>query len=164
MERPEATVRKKRSRELAMQILFLWDSHGQQDLEMAGQVLRDAGTEKRIERTALAMAIGTWEQREVADRWIERVAPEWPTNRQAQVDRNILRLGVWELTNSRTPVRVIIDQAVKLSVSFSTAQSASFINAVLDAIVKEHQALTSANPPQPETPETPGETQAEDAL
>jgi transcription antitermination protein NusB len=164
MEPKQGIIRRSRARELAMQILFLWDSHGQQDLEMAQHILADAKTEGRIERTALAMASAAWEQRETTDRWIERIAPQWPIARQTPVDRNILRLSVWETTNSRTPVLVIIDEAIKLAETYSSTQSVAFINGVLDAIVKEHQALTSAQPQQPEQSQPPAEPQAEDSL
>jgi N utilization substance protein B len=164
MEPKQGIIRRSRARELAMQVLFLWDSHGQQDPAMAQQVVRDARTESRIERAALAMASGAWEQHEVADRWIERVAPQWPIARQSPVDRNILRLGVWEATNTRTPLRVIIDEAIKLAETYSSTQSVSFVNAVLDAIIKEHQALTSAQPPQADQPQPPAQPQAEESL
>jgi len=57
------------------------------------------------------------------------------------VDRNLLRLAVWELTNTDTPPKVVIDEAIELAKEFSTEQSPAFINGVLDAVLKERQGL-----------------------
>ena len=132
------------ARELAMQILFLWDAHSTADEEMARQAARDITDIPALQEEAIRIAKGAWEQREATDRWVERVAPQWPSHRQPPVDRNLLRLSIWELTNTTTPPRVIIDEAIELAKHFSTELSASFVNGVLDAILKEHRALTAA--------------------
>jgi N utilization substance protein B len=72
---------------------------------------------------------------------MERLAPQWPPRRQPAVDRNVLRLAIWELTNTSTPPKVIIDEAIELAKAFSTEQSAAFVNGVLDAVLKEHQSV-----------------------
>lgn len=125
-----------------MQILFLWDAHAQADEEMARQVTHDASEDPVLRQQAMTMAQGAWEQRETSDRWVEKVAPQWPPHRQASVDRNLLRLAIWELTNTTKHPKIIIDEAIELAKHFSTAQSASFVNGVLDAVLKEHQAIT----------------------
>jgi N utilization substance protein B len=130
-------------RELAMQVLFAWDAAGAPEAGTAEQIIADAETEDQdIHRDALASATGAWEQREQIDARLERLAPHWPPRRQPAVDRNLLRLAVWELTNMPTPPKVVIDEAIELSKEFSTSQSAGFINGVLDAVLKEHLALT----------------------
>jgi N utilization substance protein B len=60
------------------------------------------------------------------------------------VDRNLLRLAIWEITNTVTPPKVIIDEAIELAKQFSTEQSAAFVNGVLDSVLKEHQKLTGS--------------------
>lgn len=129
-----------------MQILFLWDTQNNSDPGMARQVLADATDDESLREQALEMATAAWEHRQTADRWVERVAPQWPPHRQPAVDRNVLRMAVWELTNSSTPPKVVIDEAIELAKHFSTEQSASFVNGVMDAILKEHRALTSSAP------------------
>lgn len=133
-----------------MQVLFLWDTHGQNDLNMAQQVITDGSESEEIRSSALAMASGAWDQRDSADRWVERLAPQWPPRRQPAVDRNLLRLAIWELTNLPTPPKVVIDEAIELAKQFSTEQSAAFINGVLDTILKEHLALTGQEIPSQE--------------
>ena len=126
-----------------MQVLFAWDATGQGDAPTAQQIIADAETDnEEVRRDALASAQGTWDQREQIAARLERLAPHWPPRRQPAVDRNLLRLAVWELTNTPTPPKVVIDEAIELSKEFSTSQSAGFINGVLDAVLKEHLALT----------------------
>jgi transcription antitermination protein NusB len=74
---------------------------------------------------------------------MERLAPQWPVRRQPAVDRSLLRMSIWELTNADTPPKVVIDEAIELAKQFSTEQSPSFINGVLDAVLKEKQGLAS---------------------
>ena len=133
--------KKRKARELAMQVLFVWDAHGQADRELAEQVVRGGTPDADVREAALRMAEGTWEQHESADQWIERLAPQWPPRRQPGVDRNLLRLGVWELTHAATPPKVVIDEAIELAKEFSTEQSAAFVNGVLDAVLKERESL-----------------------
>ena len=144
--RQMAQPKKSKIRELAMQILFLWDTHNSSDVGMARQVTSDATEDVELREAALEMATAAWEHRQTADRWVERVAPQWPPYRQPAVDRNVLRMAVWELVNSSTPPKVVIDEAIELAKHFSTEQSASFVNGVMDAILKEHRTLTSATP------------------
>lgn len=126
-----------------MQVLFAWDATGAADGPTAQQIIADAEIENEdARRDALTSAQGTWDQREQIDVRLERLAPHWPPRRQPAVDRNLLRLAVWELTNTPTPPKVVIDEAIELSKEFSTSQSAGFINGVLDAVLKEHLALT----------------------
>src|SRR2546423_940432 len=133
---------KRKSRELAMQALFLWDTNGEQNLDLARQMIEEGTLDDASRRQAMEMAKGTWGQRELIDQRVERLAPQWPPRRQPGVDRNLIRLAVWELTNADTPPKVVIDEAIELAKEFSTEQSPAFINGVLDAVLKEHQAVT----------------------
>jgi N utilization substance protein B len=142
-------LQKHKARELAMQVLFLWDAHGSRDPELADRAAADAAVEDETRRNALRIAAAAWDNREQADAWVERLAPQWPPRRQPGVDRSILRLAVWELTSGETPPKVVIDEAIELAKSFSTEQSPAFVNGVLDAVLKEIRSLTSAEPVRP---------------
>jgi transcription antitermination protein NusB len=133
----------RKSRELAMQVLFLWDANGQLDLLLGWQATDVTGLDENLRMRSVSMAERVWSQRETIDSWIERIAPQWPPRRQPGVDRNILRLAVWELTSSDTPPKVVIDEAIELAKEFSTEQSPSFVNGVLDAILREKQAASA---------------------
>ena len=130
-------------RELAMQVLFLWDANANIDLNLGMQATEHGDFDEGLRMKALHMAEQTWGQREMIDAWVERVAPQWPPRRQPGVDRNIIRLAVWELTNSATPPKVVLDEAIELAKEFSTEQSPAFVNGVLDAVLREKNALTA---------------------
>ncbi len=127
-----------------MQVLYLWDAGAQRDMETARQAVSDASDDVAIREAALAMAGGAWDQVESIDKWVERLAPQWPPRRQPAVDRSLIRLAVWELTNSDTPPKVVIDEAIEMAKEFSTEQSPAFVNGVLDAVLKERQGLLAA--------------------
>jgi N utilization substance protein B len=135
-------LKKRKIREIAMQILFLWDSQDGADDLLANQVVMDGTDDAEIRRAALEMSRSTWEQRKNIDEQLERIAPQWPPRRQPAVDRNLIRLAVWEMTSTDTPPKVVIDEAIELAKQFSTEQSPAFVNGVLDAVLKEHEALT----------------------
>lgn len=130
-------------RELALQLLFLWDVHGQNDPDATTQAANDLSDDPLTRHKAIEMAEAAWKNRQVADSWVERLAPQWPPHRQPGVDRSILRLAIWELTSSSTPPKVVIDEAIELAKVFSTENSPAFVNGVLDAVLKEHKALTN---------------------
>jgi N utilization substance protein B len=138
-------LNRRKIRELAMQILFLWDTQQERTPESADRVAADATEDHETRRQAIEMAEGAWGQRETIDPWIERLAPQWPPRRQPAVDRNLIRLAVWEMTNTATPPKVIIDEAIELAKQFSTEQSAAFVNGVLDSVLKEHEKLIGEN-------------------
>jgi N utilization substance protein B len=135
-------LKKRKVRELAMQILFLWDAQDDADRALADQVVMDGSDDPEIRSAALEMATNTWEQRKAIDERVERFAPQWPPRRQPGVDRNLIRLAVWEMTSTDTPPKVVIDEAIELAKHFSTEQSPAFVNGVLDAVLKEHRSLT----------------------
>jgi N utilization substance protein B len=130
---------KRKSRELAMQVLFSWDVKGDRDAGMAQQMLEDADDESGVRVRAMQMADAAWLIRQATDEWVVRIAPQWPTNRQPGVDRALLRLAIWELTNTDTPPKVVLDEAIEMAKQFSTEQSPAFINGVLDAVLKESE-------------------------
>ena len=131
---------KHKSRQIAMQILFAWDVLGEANAEAGGHIAEGGNDDAAICRRAVEMAAAAWDKREATDQWVVRLAPQWPTRRQAGVDRALLRLAVWELTSTDTPPKVVLDEAIELAKQFSTEQSPSFINGVLDAVLREHQA------------------------
>jgi len=134
-------IKKRKVRELAMQVLFVWDTNTSSDAALAEQVIRDGSDDNEVRRQAIQWATAAWEHRESTDARLERLAPQWPVRRQPGVDRALLRLSTWELTRGETPPKVVIDEAIELAKQFSTEQSAAFVNGVLDAVLKENQAL-----------------------
>lgn len=87
---------------------------------------------------------GVADRREQLDELITRYARGWNLNRMPVVDRNLLRLGLWELLSSDVPVAVIIDEAVELANELSTPDSGRFVNGVLAQVARSERAVTSA--------------------
>ena len=150
MSNPTANNQRK-SRELALQTLFAWDAHGERDDNVATQILNDnTGESEDVSwRTrSRDLAAGAWDARAISDEWVERLAPQWPPRRQPGVDRNIIRLAIYELTSGKAPPKVAIDEAIELAKIYSTENSPAFVNGVLDAVLKEHEKLKSPNRPE----------------
>ncbi len=124
-----------------MQILFQWDIQELADRALAEQIVMDGSDDPDIRKAALDAAAGTWEQHTIIDQRLERISPQWPPRRQPGVDRNLIRLAVWEMTSTDTPPKVVIDEAIEMAKEFSTEQSGAFVNGVLDAVLKENVSL-----------------------
>ena len=75
------------------------------------------------------------QHREEVDALLEQTAANWSLKRMAATDRNVLRLGAYELLHSDTPGRVAIDEAVELAKRFGSAQSSQFVNGILDKVM-----------------------------
>ena len=137
-------ARSRKVREIALQVLFVWDATSEVDEPAALQMAMDAEPKDATTRmTAIDIAHKAWEYRKQADAWIERLAPQWPVKRQPSVDRNLLRLALWELTGRDTPPKVVVDEAIELAKQYSTESSPAFVNGVLDAVLKELGHLKS---------------------
>jgi N utilization substance protein B len=132
---------RRRARELALQMLFQLDLTGDAVEEMAEQFWRDtpAGDEERT--FAQHLVLGVAGTREALDQRIAGVARNWRLERMAVVDRNVLRLALFELFDDvATPPAVVIDEAVEIAKKFGGSDSGAFINGVLDAIRRQHEA------------------------
>lgn len=78
-------------------------------------------------------------QTKVIDKKIQKAAPTWPIDNLNKVDLAILRLAIYELNNTKTPPKVVIDEAVELAKEFGSENSPSFVNGVLGTIYKERE-------------------------
>lgn len=128
-----------RSRQRALQILFSWDARRQSVDDAIDAYFSTLYVEERPERDAFAAELVRGAVRNAAeiDARIARHAEHWRVERMPAVDRNILRLAVFEMTAEKTPAPVVIDEAIELARKFSSESSAQFVNGVLDAIHRE---------------------------
>ncbi|EKD62653.1 MAG: transcription antitermination factor NusB [uncultured bacterium] len=78
--------------------------------------------------------------KDVLDTQIKSAAPAWPIDKLNKIDLAILRLAVYEITNSNTPSKVVIDEAVELAKEYGSESSSSFVNGVLGTILKQTDA------------------------
>ena len=132
-----------RSRQRALQVLFLWDQR-RQPIEDAIDAFYStlSSEEAQPERTAEdefmeTLVRGTAAKAEEIDRRIAEKSAHWRLDRMPVVDRNILRLAVFEMSDVGTPAPVAIDEALELARQFSGDDSVSFINGVLDAVNRD---------------------------
>jgi transcription antitermination factor NusB len=132
------------ARRVALQGLYQLDVQGESFLIDGLQAfVSEATDDPKVREIATYMAKSAWGFRATADEWLGRIAAKWPVYRMATVDRNVLRLATWELINyPQTPPKVVLDEAINMGKEFSTADSGSFINGILDALLKEHLAAT----------------------
>jgi N utilization substance protein B len=94
---------------------------------------------------ARQLIAGVWSTRERFDEMIASVSDRWDVSRMAAVDRNVLRLALYEIIERPdVPVRVAIDEAIELGREFGDNQTAQFVNGVLDAVYKKHPACRIA--------------------
>ena len=129
-------------RRLAFQALYQLDAR--QD-EPAQTVLESVAEDHEAlgalsvgeRRKALELARGAFEGRSNADAFMLAAAPDWPPHRQAAVDRAILRLAHHEMTAGISPPKVAVNEAIELAKTFSTERSPSFINGLLDKLLKK---------------------------
>lgn len=130
---------RRRSRQRALQILYLWDSRRQPVDEAINAYYDTLYSEEHPERDPFVAALvrGTIEHVAEVDERITRHAEHWRMERMPAVDRNILRLAVYEMTHGGTPAAVTIDEALELARKFSNEESVQFVNGVLDAIHRE---------------------------
>lgn len=128
-----------RSRERALQILFQWDVRKQpvdDALSAFYDTLSSEEDQIRLPHDSFidSLVKGTVENVSTIDNQITQHAEHWRIERMPAVDRNILRLAVYELLNTETPAPVVIDEALELARRFSNEESVQFVNGVLDAV------------------------------
>ncbi|MBI4231560.1 MAG: transcription antitermination factor NusB [Planctomycetes bacterium] len=133
------------ARERAMQVLYRADLTGERTVEaVRGWATEREGGDLAYFETLVDGVLSGWD---VLGEIVSRCAQNWSLGRMAVVDRTILRIGAYELMHSRgIPARVCLDEAVELAKRYGDAQSYSFVNGVLDRVLREH-----ANRPPEET-------------
>ena len=128
---------KRSARELALNILYQVDGAGVPVDEALRAALDQSTLEDDAKDFAGMLVRGTRERLEEIDEKLRGLSPDWPLERQATVDRNILRLAAFEIDNVKSvPNVVAINEAVELAKKFSTAESGKFINGVLAAYLR----------------------------
>ncbi|MGQ9650649.1 MAG: transcription antitermination factor NusB [Phycisphaerae bacterium] len=107
--------------------------------ECLKSILEEAGASPEVADYAGQMTAGAWAKRDQYDQMIAEVTDHWEVSRMAVVDRNVLRMAIYELVERpEVPARVVIDEAVEIAREFGDAETPQFVNGVLDAIWKKH--------------------------
>lgn len=131
------------SRSIALQTLYEWDFRGYNN-SLIKEILNRNKKEFAVgaEETDFidSLVDGVTGKREQLDKVIEKAAPLWPIEQIALVDRNVLRLGLYELLYSKkeeVPSKVAINEAIELAKTFGGESSGKFINGVLGTVFRE---------------------------
>ncbi len=131
------------ARSLVLQTLFEWDTTRASERaarEILGRNIKEFGGDENDVPFMEALLAGVLAKRADLDLVIEKAAPDWPLDRIAPVDRNILRLGLYELLfadRAQVPAKVAINEAIELAKTFGGDSSGRFVNGVLGAVYKE---------------------------
>jgi transcription antitermination protein NusB len=129
------TLRRK-SREFALQMLFEWDMTRQAPSRVEAFFWKSAHAAEETRKFANQLFEGAVVQSDSNDQLVGKLSENWRLDRLAAVDRNILRLAIYELRSGTAPAKVVIDEALELGKKFSSADACGFLNGVLDAAYK----------------------------
>jgi N utilization substance protein B len=148
---------RRRSRQRALQILFLWDARRQSVDEAIDGYYDTLYSEEQPARDPFVTDLvrGTVEHAAQIDEQISKHAEHWRMERMPIVDRNILRLAVFEMIHAGTPAAISIDEALELARKFSNEESVQFVNGVLDGIRREAPAVCEPQGPDSRSPSVP---------
>ena len=133
---------RRKGRELALQMLYQWDV----SREPVESVIESSSELQRASEAAREFASrlvdGTVDRIEEIDKILIETSEHWRLGRMSTVDRNVLRLAVYELLEKSTPPGVVINEALEVAKRFSSPESAGFVNGVLDAVNEQLNAKT----------------------
>jgi transcription antitermination protein NusB len=146
IEHPPASTERSAARRIALQVLYEIDCSNHMVGDVLASRLSDEVLPRRVEKYVRQIVEGVTANLEQLDAFIQRFASEFPLDQVAIIDRNILRLGVYELAaQQNTSINIIIAEAMELANIYGAEGSLRFVNGVLGAIAAE---ATADNSPQ----------------
>jgi N utilization substance protein B len=151
-------TRRSRGREVALQVLYQVEQNPVIPAnEIRRFIERRLLEDRKLCEFTEGLIDGVKEHQARIDAMISRVAENWRLDRMAAIDRNILRLGAYEmLFRPEVPAKVAINEALELAKRYSTAQSSRFVNGILDRVLQYQIQGANAEPdPKPTTHEQP---------
>ena len=124
--------RRSRAREVALQILFEDDVNPRATVADMKSFVQGRLRSPELEEFCMSLILGVRRNQGELDVQLSQIADNWTVARMAATDRNVLRLGAYEILYTDTPDRAAINEAVELAKRFGSAQSAQFVNGILD--------------------------------
>lgn len=132
------------SRELALQVLFLIEFSTEDEWQTAmRRTIANLQPSRNIVDYCETLVEGIMGKHGEIDELIQSTSTHWKLSRMDNVDRNVLRIGVYELLSQEVPPKVVIHEAVELGKKFGNTNSGSFINGILDQIAKNRRLFDS---------------------
>jgi N utilization substance protein B len=130
---------RRKARIIALQTLYELDCSAHQPNEILAHLLREKPLPDEAADFARSLVNGVQQNKKNIDDVIRRFAPAFPVEQIAPIDRNILRLAIFEvLFDNRVPVKAAINEAIELAKSFGSDTSQKFVNGVLGSVVTEY--------------------------
>ncbi len=123
------------ARRFALQMLYLLDQNPEADQDRVQIELRRQFLEEPLRQFTWTLIAGVVPARDELDEIICRTATNWRLERMAPTDRNVLRMGLYEMTKMGTPAAVVIDESIEIAREFGTENSSSFVNGILDKLI-----------------------------
>jgi N utilization substance protein B len=132
-------ARRSRAREVALQVLYQDDLNPAHRPDDEARFVAGRLQAPELIEFADSLVAGVRRNRAELDHLLAQTADHWSLERMAATDRNVLRLGAYEILYADTPGRVAINEAVELAKRFGTKQSAQFVNGILDRLLVGHE-------------------------
>ena len=133
--------RRSRARAIVLQILYQDDLNPTQPEDVKIRFVNSRlKNNQELVKFADGLIVGVRENRDALDEKLSKIADNWRLSRMAATDRNVLRLGAYELLHTDTPPPVVINEAIELARRYGSDQSAQFVNGVLDRLLKRSKA------------------------
>ena len=123
------------ARRFALQMLYLLDQNPEADMDRLQVELRRQFLEEPLRQFTWSLISGVVASRDQLDEIICRTATNWRLERMAPTDRNVLRMGLYEMTKMGTPAAVVIDESIEIARELGTENSSSFVNGILDKLI-----------------------------
>lgn len=131
---------RRRAREIVLQLLYEADINPSRDSESARRFIRSRlQGRKALTEFAGGLLDGTLSHRDEIDRHLARLSTHWTLPRMPVTDRNVLRLGAYEILFGGTPGRVAVNEAIILAKRYGDKNSPRFVNGVLDRLYQDHE-------------------------
>lgn len=131
-----------RARSLALQALYEIDLTGHSPGLVWEQLIEEAELDEQLANFARLIILGVWPMASKLDNFISQHAPEWPLDQVAIIDRNILRIALWEFAvYGKTPIKVAINEAVELAKVYGSDSTPRFVNGVLGSLAQRQNEI-----------------------
>jgi transcription antitermination protein NusB len=131
-----------RARSAALQALYEIDITGHAPGVVLSDLLQEAELEPELVDFTREIVLGVYPLFETLDHFIAEHAPEWPLDQVAIIDRNILRIALWEFAvYEKTPIKVAINEAVELAKAYGSDSTPRFVNGVLGSLASRQNEI-----------------------
>jgi len=136
------------ARKCVLQMLFMVDQNPDADLHWIRNSVEEQLEDEVLIDFAWSLFTGVREHRVAIDERITAISDHWRIERMAPTDRNVIRIGIFEIDKIGTPSAVVLNEAVELAREFGTEHSSAFVNGILDKLASQSQNRPALQTPK----------------